>query len=72
MASPAVGWTVHRWHAVSGQVLHAASWPQMTMGVVTWMCSCVLKSVVEDPIMPKTVKLGDLSLSGFAQTVGSP
>ena len=31
-----------------------------------------LKSVVEVPIMPKTIRLGHLSPSGFAQTVGSP
>jgi len=31
-----------------------------------------LKSVVEVPIMPKPIKFGHLSRSGFAQTVGSP
>lgn len=42
------------------------------LGVYYIQYSPGLKSVVEDPIVPKTVELGCLSPSGLAQTVGSP
>lgn len=75
MASPAVRRPGHCWH-VSGQVLHAASQPEdhrtSYLDVYYIQYSPGLKSVAEDPVMPKTVKLGHLSPSALAETVGSP